>query len=127
MKTVRSLFNWPGIGNQINTMFHHCCLAWTLVEDDTEPIQQRQQLGTLLRLKVVQLQTSKLVFSKSLHRSINTYHSNGQHRRSIPRYKPTHEISMNSPTRLPAVRGTNDIVNPPQPLLNNVGSTILRL
>ena len=52
---VRSLSNWPGIGNQLNTVFHHCRLAWTLVEDETEPIQQRQQLGTLLCLKVVQL------------------------------------------------------------------------
>src|SRR6218665_1418376 len=99
----------------------------TLVEDDTEPIQQRQQLGTLLGLKVVQLQTSKLVFSKILHRSINTHHSNGQHRRSIPWYKLTHEVSMNSPTRLPAVRGTNDIVNLTQPLLYNVLSAVLRL
>src|SRR6218665_162681 len=79
MKTVRNLFNWPGIGNQLNTVFHHCCLAWTLVEDDTEPIQQRQQLSTLLWLKVVQLQTSKLVFSKPLQRSTTPRHSNGQH------------------------------------------------
>src|SRR6218665_3487164 len=127
MKTVRSLSNWPGIGNQLNTVFHHCCLAWTLVEDDTEPIQQRQQLGTLLWLKVVQLHTSKLIFSKTLHRSINTHHSNRQHRRSIPRDKLTHEVSMNSPTRLPAVRGANDIVNLTQPLLYNVGSTVFRL
>src|SRR6218665_4044832 len=98
MKTVRSLSNWPGIGNQLNTVFHHSCLAWTLVEDDTEPIQQRQPLGPLLWLKVGQLHTSKLIFSKILHRSINTHHSNGQHRRSIPRYKITHEVSMNSPT-----------------------------
>src|SRR6218665_2845055 len=127
MKTVRSLSNWPGIGNQLNTVFHHCCLAWTLVEDDTEPIQQRQQLGTLLWLKVVQLHTSKLVLSKSLHRSINTRHSNGQHRRSIPLAKLTHEVSMNSPTRLPAVRGTSAIDNLTQPLLYNVGSAVLRL
>src|SRR6218665_3691215 len=123
MKTVRNLFNWPGIGNQLNTVFQHCCFAWTLVEDDTEPIQQRQQLGTLLWLKVVQLQASKLVSLKTLHRSINSHHSNGQHRRSTPRYELTHEVSMNSPTRLSAVRGTNDIVNLTQPLLYNVGST----
>src|SRR6218665_2575681 len=98
MKTVRSLSNWPGIGNQLNTVFPHCCLALTLVDDDTKPIQQRQQLGTLLWLKVVQRHTSNLVFSKTLHRSINTPHSNGQHRRSIPRDKLTHEVSMNSPT-----------------------------
>src|SRR6218665_3007198 len=116
MKTVRCLFSWPGIGNQINSVFHHCCLAWTLVEDDTEPIQQRQQLGTLLWLKVVQLQTSILVFSKTLHRSINNYHSNGQHRRGIPWYELSHGISMSSPTRRPAVRGTNDIGNLTQPL-----------
>src|SRR6218665_2183479 len=127
MKTGGSLSSWRGIGNQLNTVFHPCCLAWTLVEDDTAPIQQRQQLGTLLWLKVVQLQTSKLVFSKTLHRSINTHHSNGQHRRSIPCYKLTHEISMNSPTRLPAVRGTNDIVNLTQSLLYNLGSAVLRL
>src|SRR6218665_3631982 len=127
MKTVRSLSNWPGIGNQLNTVFHHCCLAWTLVEDDTEPIQQRQQLGTVLWLKEVQLQTSKLVFSKTLHRSINTHHSSGQHRRSIPWDKLIHEVSMNSPTRLSAVRGTNDIVNLTQPLLYNVGSAVFRL
>src|SRR6218665_1880594 len=76
---------------------------------------------------VVQLQTSKLVFSKTLHRSTNTHHSNGQHRRSIPWDKLTHEVSMNSPTRLPAVRGTNDIVNLTQPLLYNVRSVVLRL
>src|SRR6218665_904667 len=127
MKTVRSLSNRPGIGNQINSVFHLCCLAWTLVEDDTEPIQQRQQLGTFLWLKVVQLQTSKLVSLKTLHRSINSHHSNGQHRRSIPQYELMHEVSMNSPTRLSAVRGTNDIVNLTQPLLYNVGSTVFRL
>src|SRR6218665_1775167 len=127
MKTVRSLSNCPRIANQINLVFHHCCLAWTLVEDDTEPIQQRQQLGTLLWLKVVQHQTSKLVFSKILHRSINNHHSNGQHRSSIPWYELTHEVSMNSPTRLPAVRGTNDIVNHTQPLLYNIGSAVFRL
>src|SRR6218665_1111466 len=27
--------------------------------------------------------------------SINSHHSNGQHRRSIPRYELTHEVSMN--------------------------------
>src|SRR6218665_433044 len=127
MKTVRSLSNWPGIGNQINTVFNHCCLAWTLVEDDTQPIQQRQQQGTLLWLKVVQLQTSKLVFSKTLHRSINSHHSNGQHRRGIPWYEPPHEVSMISPTRLSTVRGTNDTVNLTQPLLYNVGSAVFRL
>src|SRR6218665_1731723 len=127
MKTVRNLFNWPGIGNQLNTMFHHCCLAWTLVEDDTEPIQQRQQLGTLLWMKMVQLQTSKLVFSKTLHRSTNTHLSNEQQRKGIPWDKLTHEVSMNSPTRLPAVRGANDKVNLTQPLLYNEGSAVLRL
>src|SRR6218665_2423220 len=127
MKTVRSLSNWPGIGNQLNTVFHHCCLAWTLVEDDTEPIQQRLQLGTLLWLKMGQLQTSKLVSLKTLHRSINNHHSNGQQRRSIHRYELTHEVSMNIPTRLSAVSGTNDIVNLTQPLLYNVGSTVFRL
>src|SRR6218665_840284 len=104
---VRCLFCWPGVGNQMNSVFRHCCLAWTLVEDDTELIQQRQQLGTLLWSKVVQLQTSKLVFSRTLHRSINNHYSNGQHMRSIPWYELTHEVSMNSPTQLPAVRGTS--------------------
>src|SRR6218665_484969 len=124
---VRCLFNQPGIGNQINSVFHHCCLAWTLVEDDTEPIQQRQQLGSLLWLNMVQLQTNKLVFLKTLHRSINSHHSNRQHRISIPRYELTHEVSMNSTTRLSTVRGTNDIVNLTQPLLYNVGSAVFRL
>src|SRR6218665_2292120 len=107
MKTVRSLSNWPGIGNQLNTVFHHCCLAWTLVEDDTEPIQQRQQLGTLLWLKVVQLHTSNLSSRRPCTEASTPTTATGNTGGVSLGINLRSEISMNSPTRLSAVKATN--------------------